>query len=272
MPGSNTGSGKSSTSSAKKKNGDTATQQTLTSLSSSLSSRLRSASSRGLTTQQVAVQTFSEEAPQEAFVASLDSALDIINAELQKIRDEFSQVVKDHFSAIEAIKAENVELKRKSGELEARITLLEKSLESHEMLINKQERFSRRNNIRIVGLKSGKDEDCMKLATEVIGKIGIANCKLERAHRDGRSVPGRERHLLIKLSYYQDKVGIMKNARRMLESENYYVVDDLTKLDLKEKRRWAKEVNELFQQGTRLRFFSGCWRMSNGKPFQFASH
>lgn len=131
---------------------------------------------------------------------------------------------------------------------------MENPRESQEMLINKQEHFSRKNNTRIVGLKSDKDEDRMKLATES-GKIGIANCKLEPAHRDGRSDPGRERHLLVKLTYYQDKFAIMKDARRMLEWDNYNVVDDLSKQDLKEKRRCAKEVKELFQQGTRLSQF-----------------
>lgn len=45
--------------------------------------------------------------------------------------------------------------------------------------------------------------------------------------------------------------------------------DDLTKLDLQEKRRWKNQVNELYQQGTRLRFAGGCWRGVDGKPYNF---
>lgn len=73
----------------------------------------------------------------------------------------------------------------------------------------------------------------------------------------------------MKLSFFQDKVKVMKNARRALERENFYITDDLTKVDLGEKRKWKNQVSELFQQGTRLHFSGGCWRGSNGKPFNF---
>ena len=122
-----------------------------------------------------------------------------------------------------------------------------------------------------MGLKTESDEDPIQKALEVIAKVGIDNCKIERAHRDGRNVAGRDRHLLVKLSFYQDKVTIMKNARQALAQQDYYIVDDLTKLDLKEKRRWSQQVNQLFEQGTRLRFSGGCWRSLSGKPYVFPS-
>ncbi|KAJ8018451.1 hypothetical protein HOLleu_43552 [Holothuria leucospilota] len=205
----------------------------------------------------------------QSFVDSLDKAIAVINSELQKIRRDFSKVIEEHDKAIEALRAENTSLKTRCESLEARIASLENSQVSQAELINKRERFSRRNNFRIVGLKTESDEDSIQKAMEVIAKVGVNNCKIERDHRDGRSVPGRDRHLLVKLSYYQDKVTIMKNARQALASENYYIIDDLTKLDLKEKRRWSQQVNQLFEQGTRLRFSGGCWRSINAGDFNF---
>ena len=146
---------------------------------------------------------------------------------------------------------------------------LEKKQKDQDQLLNKQERHSRRNNFRIVGIKQEKDEDCLKIASDILGKMGFPDRNLERAHRDGRIVEGRDRHILVKLSFFQDKVKVMKGARRLLEGENFYIIDDLTKLDLREKRRWRNQVNELYRQGTRLHFSGGLWRGSSGKPFNF---
>ncbi|KAJ8035188.1 hypothetical protein HOLleu_22331 [Holothuria leucospilota] len=62
----------------------------------------------------------------------------------------------------------------------------------------------------------------------------------------------------------------MKNAREALNGEEYYIVDDLTKVDLAEKKKWSGKVSELYSSGVRLRFSGGCWRQSNGKPFDFS--
>ena len=61
----------------------------------------------------------------------------------------------------------------------------------------------------------------------------------------------------------------MKNARKNLAKEPFYVIDDLTKCDLEEKKKWGKEVKELYGQGTKLRFFAGKWRQNNGIPYNF---
>lgn len=261
MPG-----GRPAGSLGKKKREELAAQQRLTSLTSSLATNLRS---KKTPTVQEYEDSEEDDVTTESFVDSLDKAIAVINSELQKIRRDFSKAIEEHDKAIEALRTENTSLKTRCESLEARIASLENSQVSQAELINKQERFSRRNNFRIVGLKTESDEDSIQKAMEVIAKVGVNNCKIERAHRDGRSVPGRDRHLLVKLSYYQDKVTIMKNARQALASENYYIIDDLTKLDLKEKRRWSQQVNQLFEQGTRLRFSGGCWRSINGKPYVF---
>ena len=154
--------------------------------------------------------------------------------------------------------------------MEKRISGLEKSRDENSALHNKHERFSRRNNVRIVGFPTVPQENCLQVAKDVIAKIGIPDCKLERAHRDGRKVEGRDCHILVKLTYFQDKVFIMKSARQALQNENYYIVEDLTKIDLAEKRRHSRQVSELFQQGVRLRFSGGLWRERTGKPYIFA--
>ncbi|XP_071483932.1 protein SpAN-like [Diadema antillarum] len=72
--------------------------------------------------------------------------------------------------------------------------------------------------------------------------------KVERAHRDGKRGE-KPRHILVKVLSYREKVDIMKNARKKLDKENFYITDDLTRADLDEKRRWSKQVQHLYAQG-----------------------
>lgn len=109
----------------------------------------------------------------------------------------------------------------------------------------------------------------MEMAKDILAKVGVPDCQLERAHRDGRQVEGRDRHILVKLSFFQNKVTALRNQRRDLVTEPYYILDDLTKVDLIEKRNYSKKIAELFQQGTRLRFSGGCCRF-RGRPYHFS--
>ena len=96
--------------------------------------------------------------------------------------------------------------------------------------------------------------------------------KVERAHRDGKKLEGKPRHVLVKLLSYRDKVEIMKSSRVVLKDEKFFIVDDLTKKDLEEKRKYREEVQGLYQHGTKLRFFAGKWRLAGGVAYEFKSY
>lgn len=61
----------------------------------------------------------------------------------------------------------------------------------------------------------------------------------------------------------------MKHRRAALEDQGYFIVDDLTKSDLSEKKKWAAQVKGLYESGTKLRFTGSGWRDSSGKPYEF---
>ena len=171
------------------------------------------------------------------------------------------------------------ELEKRNKLLEERVAAMEKEVSSmkdqlscHAVEVNKAERFSRRNNFRIVGVPEAKDnarEDCPKIVEKIMKEKFGMDTKVERAHRDGRKANDRPRHILVKMLSYREKVEIMKNARKNLARESFYVIDDLTKPDLEEKKKWGKEVKELYAKGTKLRFFAGKWRTYNGIPYDF---
>ncbi|KAJ8045017.1 LINE-1 retrotransposable element ORF1 protein [Holothuria leucospilota] len=216
---------------------------------------------------------FTSEAEAGRFSRDVNSTIDHLRAtllkEIQSLQDDFNQAIEDLKLTISDLADENEVLKEKCNSLEERVNSLEKEKDHHAALINKQERFSRRNNVRIVGFPTTDKEDCIGNATKVFEEVGFPSVKIERAHRDGKIVNGRDRHLLVKLSFYQDKVSILSNARQALASKDYYIVEDLTATDLKEKKKWGPKVQELFRNGVRLKFSGGLWRGNGGKPYRF---
>jgi hypothetical protein len=62
----------------------------------------------------------------------------------------------------------------------------------------------------------------------------------------------------------------MTDVRTVLKDQSFFIVDDLTRLDLIEKRKWSTQVSSLYKNGVRLKFFAGKWR-KNGVPFTFQS-
>ena len=156
--------------------------------------------------------------------------------------------------------------------MEKEIVELQLEVQRNKVANNKSERFSRRNNVRLVGVPEapqGVREDPVTIVEEILHTKFNVNTKVERAHRDGRKVDGRPRHILLKFLSYREKVDVMRRARETLRDENYFFTDDLTPTDLEEKKKWSKRVQEMYNKGTKLRFFSGKWRQAGGIPFNF---
>ena len=171
---------------------------------------------------------------------------------------------------------------RRIGELESKMNDLdrlvskvakaEKIIADQAEQLNKLERFSRRNNVRIIGLPQKLGEDSLALAKKLLNdKFSMADIKLERAHRDGPKVDGKPQHLLVKLNCYQDKVSILQRQHQALSSEPFYCTDDLTKIDLHEKRQWSVQAATAYKEGIKYRFVAGKWRGKGGSLAHFYS-
>ena len=135
--------------------------------------------------------------------------------------------------------------------------------------MNTVECFSRRNNCRLVGIPeppSKREDDCIQVVENILKDKFTSNIKVERAHRDGKR-GDRPRHIIFKTLSYREKVDIMKSARHSLQGEKFYLTDDMTMHDLEGKKKHAKEVQELYTKGTKLRFYAGQWRGNGGVPY-----
>ena len=79
--------------------------------------------------------------------------------------------------------------------------------------INNHERFSHKNNTRILGMRFSPNENYISKATEYLSNLLQRDVMIERANRDGRAPTGKDRHILVKCSFYQDKCNILKNEK-----------------------------------------------------------
>ena len=197
----------------------------------------------------------------ESFLEKLDQLKLNMEASLEFERKRVDDLVKDQN-----------EMKTKVKAMEKEIVVLQLEVQRNKVANNTSERFSRRNNVRLVGVQEapqGVREDPVTIVEEILLSKFTVNTKVERAHRDGKKVDGRPRHILLKFLSYREKVDVMRRARETLKDENYFFTDDLTPTDLEEKKKWSKRVQEMYHKGTKLRFFSGKWRQAGGIPFNF---
>ncbi|KAJ8018114.1 hypothetical protein HOLleu_44073 [Holothuria leucospilota] len=210
------------------------------------------------------VQDFASEVNQ-----SVDRLRRTLLREINTLQDDFNKAILDLRHTIDELTTEIATLKQKCAALDQKVVKLEEASKLHDQQINKQERFSRRSNVRIVGVDSSEGENCLQIAAQIFEEAGVPQCKIERAHRDGKFVEGRNRHILVKCTFFQDKISILRNARNALQSKPYFIIDDLTQVDLREKRKWSNKVQDLFRNGTRLHFSGGSWRDTSAGDFNF---
>ena len=134
------------------------------------------------------------------------------------------------------LRSENTRTKQKLDSLEEKVKSINISQTQYGEKLNNHERFSRKNNIRILGMRFSPNENCISKSTEYLGNLLQRDVKIERAHRYGRAPTGKDRHILVRCSFYQDKCDILKTAKASSRSSNIYIIEDLTPLHLKEKR------------------------------------
>lgn len=119
-----------------------------------------------------------------------------LNREIQHVLQDLKRIERDFDKAINLIekRMDNIEVQNKLRDekikaLEQKVEDLTKANKQHTDSINVQERFSRRNNIRIVGFPTSDGENLLEIAKVVLEKVGISNTSFEWAHCDGRLQP-----------------------------------------------------------------------------------
>ena len=192
-----------------------------------------------------------------------------IDEQFVKLEKCFNEAILELRAETEELRSENTRTKQILDALEEKVKSISISQTQYGEKLNNHERFSRKNNIRILGKRFSPNENCISKSTEYLSNLLQRDVKIERAHRDGRAPTGKDRHILVRCSFYQDKCDILKTAKVSFRSSNIYIIEDLTPLDLKDKNKWSANVSKLYNDGVKLRFRNGKWRKADGAPYKF---
>ena len=106
---------------------------------------------------------------------------------------------------------------------------------------------SRRNNLRINGIKEGKNETwegCAERVNCFLGeKLDIDTSKIwiERAHPVGEKRNGQERQTVVQFNSYKNKLYILRNCKK-LKGTNFSVLEDFSRETASIRKEKWKEV------------------------------
>ena len=204
-------------------------------------------------------------AKQATFEASLSAMNDRVTENTNVLADVIKSVEHesgriDEFDLTKStLAALNDRNSKELDESRSEIAKLHKEIDS----IN---RYSRSFNVRFVGIAETENEDCVEQIGSIIReRFGLEGKHVENAHRVGRKLDGRPRHIIVRFFCRTVRTEIRISARTKLAGTPYRVVDDLTQNDLAEKQRIQPYMKKLYEDNQRPSFRNGRLH-AGGRP------
>lgn len=116
-----------------------------------------------------------------------------------------------------------------SGETDSRLKSLEAENKRLREEVNSLQSFSRRNNLRIYGIRERKNENCEQLVLDALKKVcpNFNNRTFERVHRLGSPSGNDQRPILCKIFHFKDKL-LLLNKRNQLDKQGIRMSDDFS--------------------------------------------
>ena len=132
-----------------------------------------------------------------------------------------------------SVKKENAELKLQNAELRTSLGKLEARVSKVEEAADFNEQYSRRNCIRISGIKEENNEDTdrivLNMARDLNANLSLAD--LDRSHRVGKPKVGHERPIIVKFATYRARQSLYLKRLDLLAKDgwkNVFINEDLT--------------------------------------------
>jgi len=154
----------------------------------------------------------------------VQSALDPLQKSIKSLSTNVGTVQKE-------VAALTVRLAEKDAEIEQLHTMVLVGLDE-------REQYSRRNNLRIFGVKEEASEDTDQLVMDVASKVNvdISVGSIDRSHRVGKVTAGKPRPIIVKFVSYADRREVFHN-KKQLKNSSITIREDLTKYRLNLLRR-----------------------------------
>lgn len=174
----------------------------------------------------------------------IEKNMKVFTDEIKTLKNEIKEMKTYVANEVKTIKKENQDLKNsiemQEEIFEKKISILTDENESKskemERLYNKQriqEDRSRRNNVRLDGVRENENEnwdETERKMKETLASHGIdiSNFAIERAHRIGKNNDGRPRTIVAKFLHFKDKQYVLYNSRK-LKNSGIFLNEDFSK-------------------------------------------
>ena len=165
----------------------------------------------------------------------------MIDSSLNDVKKDYNEKLDNHKKLISDLTEEN-------DDLRSDVSALRLEVERLKARDDEQEQYSRRNSIRIAGIKEEDKRPTSEIVLEIAQQnaIDISVNDIDRSHRVGERKAGAHRSLLVKFTSYRAKKAFMKKKKDL--SGGMYFNEDLTKkrgeiLYQARRRRKADKLN-----------------------------
>ena len=125
------------------------------------------------------------------------------------------------------------------------------ALEIHRKLVDLEDR-SRRNNLRILGIKEEPRESWEECEDKIYDlleeklEMDTSNITIELAYRIGEKSNDKESAIVVQLSFYKDKINILKNCKKFKRTKISIFKDFSPRCNANSKRKNGR------------RYYQGC--------------
>lgn len=179
---------------------------------------------------------------------NMDSKLDDVKKDVKALGEQYD-ALRDE---VRSLRGEVEELRNQNDNLGKVNSELCEKMESLERKTDDLEGRSRRSNLLFYGVvrkDSETSDDCVKVVEELVAdKMGVQGVEFDRAHRLNAK---RDSPIIVKCTYYRDKLSIMK-AKLKLKGTNVFVGEDFTSRVREIRRKLTPHLKEARNRGQRV--------------------
>ena len=192
---------------------------------------------------------------------SMETKLDYLVQRLDKHQAEISDL-KD---SANFLSTQIDELTTAKSSMSSTITSQQQRISALENQLDNSLRYSRGVNLRFLDIPEANGEDCIGLVQELIKDVLGFQADIENAHRSGKVIPGKPRHIITKFLRRPQRFQVLRQ-RSLFFNKGFRVFEDLIHKDLQARRSLKHVVEEARENGKKTRFVNGSLYI-DGKAF-----
>ena len=229
--------------------------------------------SKGAHTRKISKQIPSATDVMEAILA-LHSRFDTQEIKMAEINTKMTQnavMIANITRSIEFNAEEVKECKEKVAVLETKVSVLRKEVDELTERSREQDRYKRRWNLRIKGMREKMEENTRQDVIRLLGDIAPEWSQnmddyVDTVHRLGRMEENRTRQVIVQFTKRQHRDGIWRMTKKsqVCEAAKIRFTEDLTREDKLEREKLWPQILQARKAGEKA-YFRGPFAFINGR-------